>query len=172
MHETYVTALFSKVTTTGLPRCSGPKRIVGLRTRTRRVQLFSTLICLRWQDMLLLIQKEMALRCSRMAASLCAPRLGPHAPDLQPRVHLWCTTRLHLLTSRIADRREFIKISQAVGMGFLIMGAIGYIIKLSEFHIAALILPHPGQTDHTSLAHVSLVSDRNHVQYTSQSTMY
>ncbi|KAK5457105.1 hypothetical protein LTS15_004886 [Exophiala xenobiotica] len=29
------------------------------------------------------------------------------------------------------DRREFIKISQAVGMGFLIMGAIGYFIKLS-----------------------------------------
>lgn len=28
------------------------------------------------------------------------------------------------------DRREFIKISQAVGMGFLIMGAIGYFIKL------------------------------------------
>lgn len=32
----------------------------------------------------------------------------------------------------IADRREFIKISQAVGMGFLIMGAIGYFIKLSK----------------------------------------
>jgi len=31
-----------------------------------------------------------------------------------------------------ADRREFIKISQAVGMGFLIMGAIGYFIKLSK----------------------------------------
>jgi len=31
-----------------------------------------------------------------------------------------------------ADRREFIKISQAVGFGFLIMGAIGYVIKLSE----------------------------------------
>jgi len=28
------------------------------------------------------------------------------------------------------DRREFMKISQAVGMGFLIMGAIGYLIKL------------------------------------------
>ncbi|RMZ82275.1 hypothetical protein DV738_g1859, partial [Chaetothyriales sp. CBS 135597] len=28
------------------------------------------------------------------------------------------------------DRREFLKISQAVGMGFLIMGAIGYFIKL------------------------------------------
>jgi hypothetical protein len=32
----------------------------------------------------------------------------------------------------LADRREFMKISQAVGMGFLIMGAIGYFIKLSE----------------------------------------
>ena len=30
-----------------------------------------------------------------------------------------------------ADRREFMKISQAVGMGFLVMGAIGYFIKLS-----------------------------------------
>ncbi|KAF7512250.1 hypothetical protein GJ744_001818 [Endocarpon pusillum] len=28
------------------------------------------------------------------------------------------------------DKREFIKISQAVGFGFLIMGAIGYVIKL------------------------------------------
>jgi hypothetical protein len=31
----------------------------------------------------------------------------------------------------LADKREFIKISQAVGFGFVIMGAIGYIIKLS-----------------------------------------
>jgi hypothetical protein len=30
-----------------------------------------------------------------------------------------------------ADRREFLRISQAVGMGFLIMGVIGYIVKLS-----------------------------------------
>ncbi|KIY00045.1 uncharacterized protein Z520_04683 [Fonsecaea multimorphosa CBS 102226] len=37
------------------------------------------------------------------------------------------------------DRREFIKISQAVGMGFLIMGAIGYFIKLS----ASLPPPFP-----------------------------
>ncbi|KAK5111876.1 hypothetical protein LTR62_004608 [Meristemomyces frigidus] len=29
------------------------------------------------------------------------------------------------------DRREFLRISQAVGMGFLIMGVIGYIVKLS-----------------------------------------
>lgn len=38
----------------------------------------------------------------------------------------------HLLTVwTIADRREFLRISQAVGMGFLIMGVIGYIVKLS-----------------------------------------
>ena len=36
------------------------------------------------------------------------------------------------ISSAAADRREFMKISQAVGMGFLIMGAIGYFIKLSE----------------------------------------
>ncbi|KAK4555204.1 hypothetical protein LTR86_007500 [Recurvomyces mirabilis] len=30
------------------------------------------------------------------------------------------------------DRREFLRISQAVGMGFLIMGVIGYVVKLSE----------------------------------------
>ena len=30
-----------------------------------------------------------------------------------------------------ADRREFLRISQAVGMGFLIMGVIGYVVKLS-----------------------------------------
>jgi preprotein translocase subunit Sss1 len=33
-----------------------------------------------------------------------------------------------------ADKREFLRISQAVGMGFLIMGVIGYIVKLSEYH--------------------------------------
>lgn len=32
----------------------------------------------------------------------------------------------------IADRREFLRISQAVGMGFLIMGVIGYVVKLSK----------------------------------------
>ncbi|KAJ6009356.1 hypothetical protein N7499_005235 [Penicillium canescens] len=33
------------------------------------------------------------------------------------------------------DKREFIKISQAVGMGFLVMGAIGYFVKLSSCSI-------------------------------------
>ena len=32
--------------------------------------------------------------------------------------------------SQKPDRREFIKISQAVGVGFLIMGAVGYVVKL------------------------------------------
>jgi len=31
----------------------------------------------------------------------------------------------------LADKREFIKISQAVGVGFVVMGAIGYFVKLS-----------------------------------------
>lgn len=34
---------------------------------------------------------------------------------------------------RTADRREFLRISQAVGMGFLIMGVIGYVVKLSTW---------------------------------------
>jgi len=35
-------------------------------------------------------------------------------------------------TPLTADKREFLRISQAVGMGFLIMGVIGYIVKLSK----------------------------------------
>jgi len=31
------------------------------------------------------------------------------------------------------DQREFIKISQAVGIGFIVMGTIGYFVKLSTF---------------------------------------
>ncbi|KAI9703291.1 MAG: Sec61p translocation complex subunit [Candelina mexicana] len=30
------------------------------------------------------------------------------------------------------DKREFIKISQAVGVGFVVMGTIGYFVKLSK----------------------------------------
>ncbi len=40
--------------------------------------------------------------------------------------------RANALHNPLADKREFVKISQAVGFGFLIMGAIGYVIKLSE----------------------------------------
>ncbi|GAD92292.1 hypothetical protein DTO166G4_709 [Paecilomyces variotii] len=38
------------------------------------------------------------------------------------------------------DKREFIKISQAVGMGFLIMGAIGYFIKLIHIPINNILV--------------------------------
>ena len=42
-------------------------------------------------------------------------------------------TMYKLLTPPLtADKREFLRISQAVGMGFLIMGVIGYIVKLSK----------------------------------------
>jgi preprotein translocase subunit Sss1 len=52
-----------------------------------------------------------------------SPSLSPHP---LPR-HL---TNISSLCA--ADKREFLRISQAVGMGFLIMGVIGYIVKLSE----------------------------------------
>lgn len=38
------------------------------------------------------------------------------------------------------DRREFIKISQAVGFGFLIMGAIGYVIKLIHIPVNNILV--------------------------------
>jgi protein transport protein SEC61 subunit gamma-like protein len=44
------------------------------------------------------------------------------------------------LTPFTADRREFIKISQAVGMGFLIMGAIGYVIKLIHIPVNNILV--------------------------------
>jgi preprotein translocase subunit Sss1 len=47
--------------------------------------------------------------------------------------HTLLLPKLHAdISLSLADKREFIKISQAVGFGFLIMGAIGYVIKLSE----------------------------------------
>ena len=54
-----------------------------------------------------------------------------------PILSLRYGARRQLLTvgvSRVADKREFLRISQAVGMGFLIMGVIGYVVKLSKFH--------------------------------------
>lgn len=38
-----------------------------------------------------------------------------------------------------ADQREFIQISKAVGVGFLVMGAIGYLIKLSMASFPLLV---------------------------------
>lgn len=38
----------------------------------------------------------------------------------------------------IADQREFVKICQAVGVGFLVMGVIGYFVKLSALDCPCL----------------------------------
>ncbi|MCJ1239180.1 Sec61p translocation complex subunit [Varicellaria rhodocarpa] len=42
-------------------------------------------------------------------------------------------TSLVTISINELTQKEFIKISQAVGTGFLIMGIIGYVVKLSEF---------------------------------------
>ncbi|KAJ9660980.1 hypothetical protein H2201_006708 [Coniosporium apollinis] len=38
------------------------------------------------------------------------------------------------------DRREFIKISQAVAMGFIIMGTIGYFVKLIHIPVNNILV--------------------------------
>ncbi|KAF2656722.1 secE/sec61-gamma protein [Lophiostoma macrostomum CBS 122681] len=38
------------------------------------------------------------------------------------------------------DKREFIKISQAVGVGFLIMGIIGYVVKLVHIPVNNILV--------------------------------
>ena len=44
-----------------------------------------------------------------------------------------CYEGARLLTLNVitADRKEFLKISWAVGFGFIVMGAVGYVVKLS-----------------------------------------
>ncbi|KAF8853949.1 secE/sec61-gamma protein [Acephala macrosclerotiorum] len=38
------------------------------------------------------------------------------------------------------DLREFIKISQAVGVGFLVMGAVGYLVKLIHIPVNNILV--------------------------------
>ncbi|OCK83814.1 protein translocase SEC6 [Lepidopterella palustris CBS 459.81] len=38
------------------------------------------------------------------------------------------------------DKREFLKISQAVGIGFLIMGVIGYVVKLIHIPVNNILV--------------------------------
>jgi protein translocase SEC61 complex gamma subunit len=38
------------------------------------------------------------------------------------------------------DKREFLKISQAVGIGFLIMGAIGFVVKLIHIPVNNILV--------------------------------
>ncbi|ORY19905.1 protein translocation complex subunit SSS1 [Clohesyomyces aquaticus] len=38
------------------------------------------------------------------------------------------------------DKREFIKISQAVGVGFVVMGVIGYVVKLVHIPVNNILV--------------------------------
>lgn len=38
------------------------------------------------------------------------------------------------------DKREFIKISQAVGIGFIVMGVIGYVVKIIHIPINNILV--------------------------------
>ncbi|KAF1958955.1 secE/sec61-gamma protein [Byssothecium circinans] len=38
------------------------------------------------------------------------------------------------------DKREFIKISQAVGVGFVVMGVIGYVVKLIHIPVNNILV--------------------------------
>ncbi|KAA6408295.1 MAG: translocation complex subunit SSS1 [Lasallia pustulata] len=38
------------------------------------------------------------------------------------------------------DKREFIKISQAVGIGFVVMGFIGYVVKLIHIPVNNILV--------------------------------
>lgn len=38
------------------------------------------------------------------------------------------------------DQKEFIKICQAVGVGFLIMGAVGYVVKLIHIPVNNILV--------------------------------
>jgi protein transport protein SEC61 subunit gamma-like protein len=65
--------------------------------------------------------RQFITRCSKRTLSSVFP--------LYQR--FWFADMLSFLFAT-ADKREFLRISQAVGMGFLIMGVIGYIVKLSK----------------------------------------
>ncbi|EPE08144.1 protein transporter sec61 subunit gamma [Ophiostoma piceae UAMH 11346] len=47
---------------------------------------------------------------------------------------------VHFANSTAADTKEFAKISQAVGVGFLVMGAVGYLVKLVHIPLNNLLV--------------------------------
>ena len=61
-------------------------------------------------------------RCTKRASMT----LYPYQPRTNPLKRISANSR-----AQLANKREFIKISQAVGVGFVVMGALGYIVKLS-----------------------------------------
>ncbi|MBE3045493.1 hypothetical protein IMZ48_23695 [Candidatus Bathyarchaeota archaeon] len=47
--------------------------------------------------------------------------------------------------------KEFLRLCQAVGVGFLIMGAVGYIVKLSTSSPRLFMLPQPPRSSRHTL---------------------
>jgi protein transport protein SEC61 subunit gamma-like protein len=78
--------------------------------------------------------RQFITRCSKRTLS------SPSKPSPSSRQEE-CERESNSLTRtpRTADKREFLRISQAVGMGFLIMGVIGYIVKLSKSSASFLL---------------------------------
>ena len=78
-----------------------------------------------------------------------------------------------------ADKREFIKISQAVGVGFVIMGTIGYFVKLSASSLSSSSLitphgrapPHVGEYAHADTALCSSKSSHTGQQHIGRRSM-
>lgn len=56
----------------------------------------------------------------------CNSSTGARSASLPPPM-----SREAFLTVSAADLDEFLKISRAVGTGFIIMGVVGYVVKLS-----------------------------------------
>ena len=69
-----------------------------------------------------------------------ATKHAPQCPSLAYNPLMGASESFASMTCEISKKsnadfqihhREFIKISQAVGVGFVVMGAIGYVVKLS-----------------------------------------
>lgn len=71
-------------------------------------------------------------RCTKREFFFPLLLLCPPLPSLLGAHDGWVYSQITpSLTSKTADQKEFIKVCQAVGVGFLIMGATGYLVKLS-----------------------------------------
>jgi protein transport protein SEC61 subunit gamma-like protein len=79
-----------------------------------------------------------------------ALKRNPIVSILERRLHPWgrekSKDRKWDANEMTADRKEFIKISQAIAMGFVAMGTVGFVVKLSMsthlvFHIKIRIMP-------------------------------
>ena len=59
---------------------------------------------------------------------------------LQQPTQFYQDSKHLLMRCKKPNRREFLKISQAVGIGFVVMGLIGYVVKLIHIPINNIIV--------------------------------